>query len=158
MGSLMTSCINLRSELNNEIEFHLNNKLDLRPFLSAWKLINNQFNGVFELGEQFDPIFQIHCNLLKELKKTDLITEELFIAWLLQLKIIQVNVVCKDTGDVWQPTVESFEHFKSKCSSSNFFVSDCSDVDEKIKSFLSWIITICDWETSNIYLTNVKLH
>tara|TARA_B110000467_G_C18271235_1_gene452485 strand:+ start:297 stop:755 length:459 start_codon:yes stop_codon:yes gene_type:complete len=152
---MSSSNTRLRAQLNHEIEDVLSITEELRPFLSAWSVIEQRFCGVSDVKEVLDPVKQIHCLIMAEQVKTALITEELFLSWLLKLPFLSKNIVCVESGRVWEPLMQSFEEFKE--DDSKFRVSDCLNSNEKINEFQLWVIQLCNWDGSGI-LVSKKIH
>jgi hypothetical protein len=140
----MSSNKRLRAQLISEIEEILAQTDELRPFLSAWSVIEQRFRGVADVDESLDPVMEVHCQLMKEQTRTDLITEELFFNWLCRLPVLNKNIVCKSTGRVWEPLMEPFEDFR--LHTVNVVASDCLNNSEKIYEFQLWVVQLCNWD------------
>lgn len=151
----MSSSTRLRAQLISEIKDVLIQTEELRPFVSAWSVIEKRFRGVAEVDESLDPVKLVHHQIMKEQERTALITEELFFSWLCMLPILNKNVVCKSTGRVWEPMMESFEDFGSHVV--NVVTSDCLNNEQKIFEFQLWVVKLCNWDGLNSE-RNVKLH
>ena len=151
----MPCCTRRRTQLIHEVEEALSVAGELRPFLSAWSVIEERFRGVAEVDESLDPVLQVHSQLKREQTRTALITEELFFNWLCKLPFLSKNFVCTQTGRVWEPLIESFEAFKA--SSKNVIVSDCVNNTEKTYEFQLWVIKLCNWDGLGVQ-SNVRLH
>lgn len=145
-GFLMSCSLRLRAQLNHEIVEVLSSVSELRPFISAWAVIEQRFNGIAELDDSLDPVLQIHCLLQQELATTNLVTEEVFLLWLLQLKVFRKNIVCRDTSAVWEPIMESFADFSKK--SPAIGLSEARLNADKVKEFSTWVFKLCDWDSS----------
>jgi hypothetical protein len=157
----VSNSTNERTQLIQEIEQFLVATKDLWPFISAWPVIQARFLGVDELGADLDPVTQVHSLLMRENSRTALITEELFFAWLKKLPVLNKNIVCVDTGRVWEPVSESFCDFRSGSSSGKLQISNRICSDEKINEFYQWVVNLCNWDSSDCsdYLTKeVTLH
>lgn len=140
----MSSSTRLRAQLTFEIENVLVQTDELKPFLSAWVVIEQRFRGVADVDESLDPVAQVHCQLMKEQTRTALITEELFFNWLCRLSILNKNIVCTATGRVWEPLMETFEAFRMR--SKEIVVSDCLNNIEKVNEFQLWVVQLCNWD------------
>ena len=140
----MSSSTRLRAQLTLEIENVLVQTDELKPFLSAWVVIEQRFRGVADVDESLDPVAQVHCQLMKEQTRTALITEELFFNWLCRLSILNKNIVCTATGRVWEPLMETFEAFRKR--SKEIVVSDCLNNIEKVNEFQLWVVQLCNWD------------
>lgn len=133
-----------RTQLILEIENTLITTKDLRPFISAWAVIEARFRGIAEIEEELDPVVQIYSFIERERESTNLITEELFVAWLLQLPVLSKNVVCKSSGNVWEPILESYMDFKDR--TNELLVSDLLSNSEKVNEFYRWMVQLCNWD------------
>lgn len=151
----MSSSTRLRAQLILEIEEVLAQTDELRPFLSAWSVIEQRFRGVADVDESLDPVVQVHCQLMKEQTRTALITEELFFNWLCRLPILNKNIVCTSTGRVWEPLMETFEGFRKR--SKEIVVSDCLNNIEKVNEFQLWVVQLCNWDGRGAE-SSVSLH
>lgn len=140
----MSSSTSLRAQLSSEIENILAQTSELRPFISAWSVIEHRFRGIADVDGALDPAMQVHCLLMQELGRTALITEELFFSWLCNLSVLSKNVVCKSTGKVWEPRMQSFSDFKN-CT-EHIVVSDCINNSEKVYEFQLWVVELCNWD------------
>ena len=140
----MSSSTRLRAQLILEIEEVLAQTDELRPFLSAWSVIEQRFRGLADVDESLDPVNQVHCQLMKEQTRTALITEELFFNWLCRLPVLNKNIVCTSTGRVWEPLMESFEDFRKQAVC--VIASDCLNNLEKINEFQLWVVQLCNWD------------
>lgn len=155
MGFFMSSSKELRSKLTLEVEEVLSSNQELVPFLSAWSVIAERFDGISVMDDSLDPVFQIHNQLMLELQRSGntLITEEVFISWLLGIKALKKNIVCKATGRVWEPVMESFAAFSRLAG--EIVVSDVARAGEKINEFYMWVVQLCNWDgsvkTSSVY-------
>lgn len=145
----------LRAQLILEIKEVLAQTDELRPFLSAWSVIEQRFRGVADVDESLDPVVQVHCQLMKEQTRTALITEELFFNWLCRLPILNKNIVCTSTGRVWEPLMETFEGFRKR--SKEIVVSDCLNNIEKVNEFQLWVVQLCNWDGRGAE-SSVSLH
>ena len=145
-----------RTQLSQEIEQTLINMKDLRPFISAWSVIDARFCGIAELEEELDPVFQIHSLIKRERTSTGLITEELFVAWMLQLSFLKKNIVCVKSGNVWEPTTETYSDFRSR--SDELVVSSSLNNSEKVNVFYKWVVQLCNWDGSILTNQSKQLH
>ena len=139
------SSSNLRDQLNDEVLTELFKRKELKPFIPAWNVIKDRFQGINDIDSTLDPVTEVHCQLMKELSTNGLITEELFFSWLLNLKFIGKNIVCKSSGQVWEPLIEPLYTFLGR-SGHEVTVSDVISYDERINKFNMWVIQLCDWD------------
>ncbi|MCS6271877.1 hypothetical protein G3489_19570 [Shewanella baltica] len=146
----------LRTQLFEEVEQILFETLELRPFIGVWEIISERFQGVDTVGDDLDPIFFVHCALMREQSRNgkSLITEELFLAFLMRLPILNKNIVSMSSGAVWEPIMESFSEFSRK--NKNITSSNRLRNDDKVQEFYMWVIQLCNWD--GLAGQKVKVH
>lgn len=147
----------LRAHLNNEIVEALSSTAELRPYLTAWAIIEARFRGLDALDQSLDPVSEVHCKIMREQKRTGLITEELFISWVMLMKVHTKNIVCRVSGKVWEPIMQSFSEFQ--LGASDLIISDSSKSDAKVQQFYLWVLQLCNWDgESSVNLPHERLH
>lgn len=147
LGAFLLMANDSRSILVNEVNEMLCHRVEIRSFMTAWEVISERFDGVSRVDENLDPIPFIHSCLKKELKKNGMVTEEVFVSWLMELPVIGKSIVGKNTGIVWEPQFEAFSEFEQKVN--GIIVNDVQGKEVKLKQYYDWIIGLCDWKCSN---------
>jgi hypothetical protein len=144
----------IRKRRHQIILFELNKFDVLKPFVVIWSKIVDLFEDINNFFPKIDPVFEIHFLLTNEIKKNGLMTEELFVHWLIGLNFLKKNVVCKKTGHVWEPLSESFISFREKAQTIT--LSSVTLFDDKVNQFHLWISN--EYSKSSNNLTKIILH
>jgi len=144
----------LRNDLKREVDEKLSSGVEIRPYFTAWEIICDRFNGVALLDDSLDPVPYVHDQLKAEMRKTDMVTEEVFLSWLISLPALTKNITNADTGEVWEPIYESFNSFSD--GAKTLKVSDVKGEEFKLKEYYSWIVGLCDWTSSSFGATKIS--
>jgi len=121
---------------------YLNSVPELKAYSSAWAVLCGRFNGIRHVGVEFDFEAYIEAHIEETKQVTGIVTEELFIKWLMDLPILRKNVVSVE-GEVWDLVMESFSDFRAR--SSLVYVTPLLRPSDKIQGFIEWVLSLCSW-------------